>query len=463
MDLTKKIKNFPDTAGVYLMKDALGTILYIGKASSLKKRVGSYFQRPGSAKIQALLGRVKNIDHIQTVSSAQALLLENSLIKKFKPYYNAALKDDKSYPYIKINTKESFPAVSIVRGKKEKVAHYYGPYTNAKLLKSAVKAIRIIFPFRSCIRLPKRPCLYLDLKLCPGMCIKKIGKNAYQENLKQLELFLKGNYKELLAEVTYKMHQKAKNELFEEAVLLRDKVNALTQIINQEKQVHPGELLGELARLLGLLKVPQRIEAFDISEISGSGLCGAMISFVGGWPDKSNYRKFRIKTVKGVDDYAMMREVLRRRYSGKELSKIPLPDLVLIDGGKGHLSCACDELNKLGLGKMPVIALAKRQETIYTQAKKTINLPHDSKVLHLLQRIRNEVHRFAISYHRKLRQKTIRTSSLDKITGIGPKRKQLLLRHFQSIDAIKKASLQDLLKLERIDKRTAKNIVKHFR
>jgi len=473
--LSKKINDFPDSAGVYLMKDKTETILYVGKASSLKKRLKTYFQRPQSTKIQALLKRTKAIDYIQSASGAQALLLENILIKRHKPYYNAVLKDDKSYPYIKIKTGDAYPCLLIVRGKKDKKACYYGPYTNTKLLKGAIKALRVIFPFRSCLNLPKKPCLYLQLKLCPGVCVKKINKQAYRQNLKQLGLFLEGKYNQLLEELKVMMYQAAKNELFEQASLLRDRINSLNEIIFQTKEAkHSFEpspnrnlkahkLILKLQKALRLAKTPYRIEAFDISEIAGEAVVGAMVSFLDGYPDKNNYRKFKIKTVKGIDDYAMICEILRRRFSKAEKKGFALPDLVLIDGGKGHLTCALKELNNLKINNIPVIALAKRLESIYTShilrkglryvpSSEVLNLAKDSEVLHLLQRIRDEVHRFAISYHRKLRQKNMRKSFLDAISGIGPRRKQNLLVHFGSIQAIKQASLEDLLKVKTIDR-----------
>ena len=480
MDIKKKVKRFPDSSGIYLMKGKRGQILYVGKASSLRKRVSSYFQKPPTTKTQALLERIADIDYIKTSSGAQALLLENALIKRHKPYYNAALKDDKSYPYVKISAQDDCPCLSIIRGKKEKNATYYGPYTNVRLLKVAIKTIRAIFPFRSCLRFPKKPCLYFQLKLCPGMCVKKVDKKLYHESLRQLGLFLEGKHTQLLEQLKNAMYRAAKSELFEQAAILRDRIGSLNEIIAQTKEtkrslafarddskngkyVESEDLILELQKVLDLPKAPYRIEAFDISQIGGMGLAGSMVSFSGGWPDKKNYRKFRIKTVKGVDDYAMICEVLRRRYSKAEKKDAPpLPDLVMIDGGCGHLSCARKELKNLGLAKLPVIALAKRLENIYTFKGGVLDLPKDSTLLHLLQRIRNEAHRFAISYHRKLRQRSMRTSSLDKIAGIGPKRKQLLLRHFKSFQAIKEATVEDLLKVKGIDRKTAENVIHSF-
>ncbi|UCB56807.1 MAG: excinuclease ABC subunit UvrC [Candidatus Omnitrophota bacterium] len=455
------MKSFPDSPGVYLMKDKPGRILYVGKASSLKRRVSSYFQKPQAGKTRVLLSRTKDIEYIQTSSSAQALLLENSLIKKHRPYYNAALKDDKSYPYVKVDTPRAWGAVTITRGKKEKGAKYYGPYTSVKLLKSAIKTLRAVFPFRSCRRLPKKPCLYFQLKLCPGMCIKKIDKKVYRENLRQLGLFLEGKHKELISQLTDKMQKAAKRESFEEAAMLRDRITSLSEIITQTKETGQQELIFQLQKELNLTQAPRRIEAFDVSEIAGSGTVGSMVSFLDGKPDKNNYRKFKIKTVKGIDDYAMICEVLRRRFA--RALKSSLPDLIMIDGGKGHLSSARKELSALGLSKIPVIALAKRLENIYTPSGEVLSLPRDSKVLHLLQRIRNEAHRFAISYHRKLRQKDMRASFLDKIAGIGPKKKRALLRHFKSAQAIKKASVEDLLKVKGIDRKTAERIIKYLK
>ena len=480
MDIKEKVKGFPDSPGVYLIKAQSGRILYVGKASSLRKRAGSYFQKPPGEKIQALLKRAADIEYIQTSSPAQALLLENSLIKKYKPYYNAALKDDKSYPYVKVSIADDYPYLSIVRGKKEKEARYFGPYTNVKVLKTAIKALRKIFPFRSCKRFHRKPCLYFHLKLCPGMCVRKIANGAYRENLRQLGLFLEGRHKELISELSKRMYRAANNELFEEAAFLRDRISSLTEIITQTREtkrspafarddskngkyVESQDLILALKKVLKLSRTPYLIEAFDISEIGGTGSSGSMVSFLGGWPDKKHYRKFRIKTVQGIDDYAMIRELLRRRY-GRRARKIspPLPDLVLIDGGKGHLSSAQKELKKLGLVKLPVIALAKRLETIYSPSGEAINLPGDSKLLQLLQRIRDEAHRFAITYHHKLREKGVHKSSLDEIPGVGLKRKQELLRHFRSFKEIKKASLEELLKVKSIDRKAAKNVLQFF-
>jgi len=445
------------------MKDNAGQIIYVGKASSLRKRVSSYFQKPPTTKIKALLERTRDIDYVRTSSAPEALLLENILIKKHQPFYNAALKDNKSYPYVKINVQESYPHLLIARGRPESGACFYGPYTNTKLLKSAIKALRAIFPFRSCRRLPKKPCLYLHLKLCPGMCVRKIDRKFYAESLRQLGLFLEGKHSQLLKVLQDKMCQAARNELFEQAAMLRDRIDSLAEIIAQSKQPSRGGLILSLQKTLNLAQPPNHIEAFDISEHSGQGLAGAMVSFLGGWPDKRNYRKFRIKTVKGIDDYAMMLEVLRRRYGQQSCKKMPdLPDLVMIDGGKGHLSTAQKELRSLGLVSLPVIALAKRLETIYTPEGKALTLPRDSKVLHLLQRIRDEAHRFAISFHRKLRRKDMQASLLDGISGIGPKKKKVLLLHFKTVQAIREASIEELLKVKGIDRKAARSVVNFF-
>ncbi|MBN3038614.1 MAG: excinuclease ABC subunit UvrC [Candidatus Omnitrophica bacterium] len=462
--LSNRVKAFPDAPGVYLMKDQRGVILYVGKASSLRKRVGSYYQKPPTDKVQALLSRLRDIEYIQTSSPAQALLLENSLIKKYKPYYNAALKDDKSYPYIKVVENQQYPYILIGRGKKEKTAKYYGPYISARQLKEALRSIREIFPFRSCKNLPQKPCLYLQLRLCPGMCVRDVDVTEYRRTIKQLGLFLQGRYNELFRELKQRMHQASRDEQFEEAASLRDRINSLNEIVFQTKEIDRKDDIFQLKEALQLKKMPYRIEAFDISEISGVGLCGSMVSFVEGLADKNTYRRFRIKTVKGVDDYAMIREVVHRRYRREpQATVLPLPDLVLVDGGKGQWSSARRELDKLGLTAIPVVSLAKRLETIFSPGGKAVRLPHESKALHLLQKIRDEAHRFAISYHRALRGKSMRISELDNIPGVGPKRKRILLKHFKSILALRQASLEDLLAVEGIDKKTAGNIIKHLR
>lgn len=412
MDIKEKIKSLPTSSGVYIFKDKEGRILYIGKAKDLKKRITSYFTRQLDSKTQAFISKVEDLDYILTTSSAQAQLLEANLIKENLPPYNISLKDDKSFPFIKI-TDEKFPRIYICRKKKKDTEEkdlYFGPYPNAKLLKEALKSIRKIFGFRSCKRMPKEICLYGRLNLCPSPCIGKIDEASYKERISEIILFLNSKYNELLDKLSQKMQALAKDKRFEEAALIRDKIRALSFLINPLGEGNFLNELEELKKILNLKKVPEKIEAFDISTIFGKEACGSMVSFYRGSPDKNNYRRFRIKTVKGIDDYGMLKELINRRYSRLIRERKRLPDLIIVDGGKAHLRTAKEELEKLSLD-IPIISIAKREELIYTLDRELpLRLNSNSLALKLIQRIRNEAHRFALSYHRLLRKKRILTS-----------------------------------------------------
>lgn len=404
-ELKNKIVNLPDLPGVYLFKDAQGRVIYIGKAKSLKKRVSSYSGRKLSAKTQAMLSRVADIGYKLTSSEAQAQILEAALIKDNRPQYNISLRDDKSFPWIRI-TDEEFPTVSLCRKKgrqKNDASLYFGPYTNVKLLRQAIKATRRIFAFRSCKIMPRQPCLYWRLSLCPAPCAGKINRQEYQEIIGRIKLFLESRYEELLSCLSSRMQQAARERRFEEAAGIRDQLNALSAF-GQGPAYFSDELQG-LKNLLKLNRLPQRIEAFDISNISGKEATGAMVSFYKGLADKNNYRKFRIKTVTGIDDYAMLREVIRRRYFRLIRERLPLPDLALIDGGKGHLKAAEDETRKLGIN-ISLAGIAKDREHIYVKDRpKPIKLNQDTPALNLIRKIRDEAHRFALAYHHLLRRK----------------------------------------------------------
>jgi excinuclease ABC subunit C len=424
------VKNFPDSPGVYLMKDNGGEVIYVGKAVSLKKRVLSYLLKDqASIKTQGMLGFAARIEYIPTASEYDALILESNLIKRYRPRFNIALKDDKSFPYIKI-TKEEFPRVFIGRRKKgeegfdslteprinfrrisvprpeSRGVDYFGPYTSAKLLRKAVEILRKSFPFCSCRRFPKRPCLNYDLKLCPGPCQGKISRKKYQEIIRDLENFLMKKDAELIDELSSRMRERVRQEKFEEAAKLRDQLEALSLLISLKKFDSRKFLdVDTDFKRLGMLREPQRIEAFDISNISGNQAVGSMVSFYHGKADKNNYRRFRIRTVSGVDDYAMIQEVVGRRYGRLLAERQKFPDLILIDGGAGHLSAAVEVLHRLKL-KVPIIAIAKNEELIYTvNHKNPIRLSRDSAALQLVQRVRDEAHRFALKYHRFLRHK----------------------------------------------------------
>ena len=465
MDIKEKIKNLPSTPGVYMMKDSSGEVLYVGKAGNLKRRVSSYFQRSSklAERIQLLVSRVSDISYLPASTEAEALIYENGLIKQLSPKYNVALKDGKSYPMLKLTMNEKFPRLFVTRQKKDDGAAYYGPYANAKLLKEALIILRQLFPLRSCGKMPKSVCLNYHIKQCLAPCKGLVNESAYGEIVSELKLFLEGRRAELLKRLSEKMSAASKKEAFEEAAACRVRIEALGSLKEKVSYGPSGEA-GELKAILGLERDLDTIEAFDVSNIMGKEAVGSMVYFHKARPAKSQYRKFRIKTVSGVDDYAMMREIVRRRYERIIEENGKLPDLVVIDGGKGHLETAAAEMAKLGLSNVPVIGIAKEFEHIYVKgAKEPLVLPKESKALHLLERIRDEAHRFAIKYHKQMRASAIKYSELDEVAGVGKKRKKALLGHFGTVDKIKQASAGELLKAKGIDEKTARRIVEYFK
>jgi excinuclease ABC subunit C len=405
--LKDKISRLPDAPGVYKFKDAAGRIIYIGKARRLKKRVSSYFTRLLDAKTQALVAKIVDLEYLPTPSETQAELLEAALIKEKQPYYNVIMKDDKSFPLIKISGND-FPVVSICRRKKAQAndkSLYFGPYTDAASLRQAFKDMRRIFGFRSCKTMPKQACLYCRLKLCPAPCIGKISCVEYKELISQIKLFLASEYEELLERLALKMALAAKEKNFEEAARRRDQINALSVFRQASPRQASFDEMEDLKDRLKLEKLPERIEAFDISNISGREATGSMVSFFRGRPDKNNYRRFRIKTQQGIDDYAMLREVVSRRYLRVKKENLALPDLVLIDGGKAHLLAAEAEIKKAGLA-LPLISIAKEKENIYLAGRAIpVRFHSDVPALNLIRRVRDEAHRFAVAYHHLLRRK----------------------------------------------------------
>lgn len=405
----KIVADMPQAPGVYIFKDRAGTIIYIGKAKSLRRRVSFYFNRQLELKTQAMVSKISDIEYRLVSSESQASILEASLIKDKQPQYNIDLKDDKSFPLVRI-TNEDFSVVSICRRRKPTVngtALYFGPYTNVLALRQTMKIMRRIFGFRSCRIMPKDPCLYHRLKLCPAPCAGKISPQNYGGIIKNIILFLVSQYEELIRELSNKMQKATAQKKFEEAAKIRDQINALSAI--RESRVYPAagiEELEELRNLLNLGKPPVRIEAFDISNIFGKEACGSMVSFHNAIADKNNYRRFRIKTVESIDDYKMLAEVLRRRYSRLIRERLPLPDLVLVDGGRSHLLAADKEIKSLGID-MPLVSIAKDKENIYTRGGGSPLRLKEGAALNLIRKIRDEAHRFAIAYHHILRRKKI--------------------------------------------------------
>ena len=414
MAIKEKLKNIPSSPGVYMMKDASGEVLYIGKARDLSKRVSSYFQehRPKAARLMSLMERVKDLDYIVTTSEEEALIYEANLVKEKRPKYNVELKDDKSFPFLKLTLNEKFPRLIITRKKVDDGARYFGPYTRVKLLRKALSLMKNIFPLRTCKKIPDHVCLSFHIGQCLGPCIGKIDENGYIDIVNQLILFLEGKRTRLLGELAEKMDGLAKKERFEEALIIRNRIAALSEVPGRKMRDYSGwgDVAVKLKKILRLPILPMRIEAFDVSNISGKEATGSMVYFCNGRPDKSNYRKFRIKTVKEIDDYAMIREIVGRRYKRLKEEGKDFPDLIIIDGGMGHLKVAYTELARLNLRSIPVVSIAKSEEKIYTlNSRIPLDVNRDSQLVYFIQQIRDEAHRFALKYHHKLRDKKIFT------------------------------------------------------
>ncbi len=405
-NLQAKIKALPLTSGVYLMKDAGGKIIYIGKAVSLRKRVQSYFRKTKTmSKTDQLVAEICDIATIDTNSEAEALILEASLVKEHLPKYNFDLRDDKSYPFIEV-TGERFPRVEIVRpAVRIPTSQYFGPYVESRLIREALTIIRKIFHFRTCDPFPKKECLDYHIGLCEAPCIDKISRKAYLRNIRSVCLILDGKKDELYRGLKGEMEILSREKKFEEAAKIRDQLQAIGALYSGSADINYYKEAEQLQRALNLPRIPERIEGFDISNIMGQQSVGSMVSFLMGKPDKSQYRRFRIKEVKGIDDFKMIAEIVRRRYARLKREGLAFPDLIMIDGGKGQLSAAYQELEKLHI-VIPIISLAKREEEIFLLGKRNpVVLSRQSLGLKLLQRLRDEAHRFALSYHRNLRAK----------------------------------------------------------
>ncbi|MFA6130472.1 MAG: excinuclease ABC subunit UvrC [Candidatus Omnitrophota bacterium] len=404
--LKEKILSVPDSPGVYLMRDNRGKVLYVGKAKSLKKRLPNYLAGNLDNKTFALMSRVVDVEFRLSPNESMALLLEASLIHKLKPKYNISLRDDKSFPFVKISGEE-FPSISITRKKNDPAGRYLGPYTNAKLLKNALKIIRRSFAYRSCRRLLSQSCVYGRIKLCPEPCTGKISRKEYGREIGNIIMILEGKADLLINRLSEVMRNKSRSRDFESAAIARDQISTLAELSAGLSGVNRKNELEDLKNKLGLNRLPERIEGFDISNISGKQAVGSMVSFYLGNPDKNNYRRFRIRDFKGIDDYRMLAEVVRRRYSRLIKEKGAFPDLLLIDGGKGHLLAAAGQLKELGLN-LPLASIAKKEERIYSsQKRRPLTFLKDTPALNLIRRVRDEAHRFAVSYHLLLRRKEL--------------------------------------------------------
>jgi len=512
-----KLSTLPHKPGVYLMKDRFGTVIYVGKARDLRKRVSQYFhpsRRMGwDLKFNALVEAIHDFDVHVVKSEPESLLLESKLIKEFQPRYNVSFRDDKRFLMVKVNLNDPIPNFAFARIRKDDGARYFGPFANSGALRNTLTLVRKRFNLRGCrVFTPGeadyKHCLYAHLKYCTAPCIGNVTRAQYLEQVRAACDFLDGQCREMKEQLELEMRKAAGSQDYEKAADLRDLIADLEHTTKRTEKferlpytlplaIDPGRDLTELANVLGLLSPPQRIEGFDISNISGTFGVASLVSFKNGRPDRANYRRFKIKTVEGQDDFASMAEVVRRRYTrllneskaegpesraeggeaipqelqklvdetskrvrrGKGRARFPgeptrpadstprphLPDLILIDGGKGQLNAACLELAKLGLEKIPVIGLAKEFEEIYRPGESApLRLGLDHPAVKLLQRIRDESHRVANSYNAQLRIKRISESVLDEFPGIGEQRKAALLKKFGSVQRLRTATLEQI-------------------
>lgn len=490
-DLRARLHEVPHKPGVYLMRDRLNKVIYVGKARDLRKRLAQYFtparSRLADLKTRALLDSVWDFAIHIVRSDAEAVLLEGRLIKDYRPKYNISFRDDKNFLQLKVDLNDPFPKFALVRLKKNDGARYYGPYAHSGALRATLEVLKKKFGLRSCRpRVPTekdyRHCHDDIIKNCSAPCIGKISEADYRARVLQACEFLEGRGKEIPAELEQEMQAAAARQDFEKAAALRDFITALRRTAARSRRFLRGDSLpravdpvGDMAALgeaLGLPRPPALMECFDISNITDTHIVASMVRFKEGQPDRSSYRRYRIKTVKGQDDFASMAEVVRRRYArllgaareahpdiaeysqeepGEAVARLDLPgsvripDLIIVDGGRGQLSSAVGELRRLGLRGQPIIGLAKEREEIYfPNDPQPLRLPHESGALKLLQRIRDEAHRVANGYHQLLMKRRISESVLDDIEGVNKSRKQALLRVFGSVDRLRKAAVEDI-------------------
>jgi excinuclease ABC subunit C len=535
-DLLEKLRDVPHKPGVYLMKDRLNRIIYVGKARDLRKRLGQHFMPSRRAnadlKTRALLDSVWDFEIHLVRNEPEALLLEGKLIKDFRPKYNISFRDDKRFLLVKVNLSDPIPRFQLTRLRKDDGCRYFGPFAHAGALRSTLGWMRKRFGIRSC-RAPEpgeqdyRRCLDHIIKNCSAPCIRKVSLDEYRQRVLEACEFLEGESRELLEQLESEMKSAAEKLDFERAAQIRNMLEDLRRTTKPTRRFTRGSLpsavdpaadLQALADALLLPGPPHIMECFDISNISTTHVVASMVCFKDGVPDKSNYRRYRIRTVAGQDDFASMAEVVRRRYSrilletkevapdlsefnqepvedavnrAQSLDKLEtspldkletspldkrtsgssplphhgserlvrLPDLIIVDGGKGQLSAACRELQRLGLSERPIIGLAKEFEEIYRPGRPLpLRLPEDSGALQLLQRIRDEAHRFANSYHQLLMKKRIAESVLDECPGVSDSRKQALLAKFGSVERLRKASVEDIAAVDGVSEKLAETI-----
>ena len=461
VELEKKLEKLPTSPGVYFHKDKKGKLIYVGKAANLRSRVRQYFQKSTLTQAQASMPKtavhipeIADIDWILTDTEIDALFLEAELIKRYKPKYNLALRDDKSDIFVRIDIKSDHPTVTYTHRPLDDGAEYFGPYLNG-LVKKALTHLRRVFPYDTKVSYSKKVSLDFHMALSPGLEEGKTSLEDYRSNLRKLMSYLRGNRTKIIKEIESDMKKAAQEQDFEKATTLRNQLFALKalskQVVFGDKEfidISKDQALSGLQELLGLSGVPMRIEGYDISHMQGTNNVASMVVFTNGIPDKAEYRKFKMR-LKGNDDFGHMREVIYRRFSGRNLENWAKPDLLLIDGGKGQVSSAKTVLDEKNI-KIPLIGLAKRFETIIIPNENDfieIQLGLDSNITKFLQRIRDESHRFAISYHSTIKTKSQTKSIIEDISGIGPGTRKKLIRHFGSLRGVKQAPKSEIVKL----------------
>jgi excinuclease ABC subunit C len=506
-DPNKKLREVPHKPGVYLMKDRLRRVIYVGKARDLRKRLAQYFmpsrRMTADLKTRALLDGIWDFEVHLVRNEPEALLLEGKLIKEFRPKYNVSFRDDKRFLLVKVNLADAIPRFQLTRLKMEDGYRYFGPFAHAGALRTTLKWMKKRFGIRSCRVLEPgesdyKRCMDHIIKNCSAPCIRRVTLDDYKARVLEACEFLEGQSQEMLKQLEDQMKRAAENLEFEKAAELRNMLDDLRRTTRPARRftrgsfptsIDPKADLQALADALLLPGAPTVMECFDISNISTTHIVASMVSFRSGVPDKSNYRRYRIRTVEGQDDFASMAEVVRRRYSrvllenrnaAPELAEfsqeavddsvariqrttperlVRLPDLIIVDGGKGQLNSACKELQRLGLQNVPIIGLAKEFEEVYRPGRPLpLQLPDDSGALQILQRIRDEAHRFANGYHQLLMKKRIAESVLDGCPGISENRKQALLKRFGSVERLRKASVAEIEQVDGISGKLAEVI-----
>lgn len=428
-ELIEKVRTFPAAPGVYLMKDAGGAVIYVGKAKSLRSRAGSYFLAAAKIdpRVKDWIGLIADVDYIATDDEIAAMLTEARMIKDLRPKFNKDLRDDKTFPYLQIRTREEYPRVEITRNPRRRGVRLYGPFTNATALRQAVNVLQRVFQFRTCTLNIKsaddrwrwfRPCLLHSIRQCTAPCNFRVSRDEYRRQVKKLILILEGKKGRLIRRMTKEMEAAATDLNYEKAKRLRDEIASLQKLelrgdVDKDVQpevfpIDPKKGLIGLRKVLGLAKTPRTIEGMDIAHLSGTDTVASLVSFLDGLPFKAGYRRFKIKSVEGVDDFASMREVVTRRFRRLSDEDESFPDILLIDGGKGQLNAAVASFQALGVEPPCVISLAKQEEEIFRPGEaESIKLSRHSAALRLLQYVRDEAHRFAQHYHHMLRRKRL--------------------------------------------------------